>query len=265
MQITKMQIAPPALLQAGRVVSLPHSVTTRALCDAPLLRVACNSDGALGFISADLSSLAVDPQTMGRDATRGRKAPGRTRARPAQAGRAEISKWDVDSRFHESSRVCSHLCRSRSCLRGIPHPRARTRAIRRFLARPCHHGAGHITRFTWYKYKVASPMISRRAVNGRGGNFARLVAKCREHRDATPRARTLASTPSGCQDVFPEDRCGLRLSLESLLPLSDLRNGKRITARIIRIRRIKQSDASVAFGLVIRIPRRRCTFAQRNS
>lgn len=122
MHITQMPIAPPALLQAGRVVSLPHSVTTRALCDAPLLRVACNSDGALGFLSADLSSLAVDPQTMGRDATRGRKAPGRTRARPAQAGRAEISKWDIDSRFHESSRVCSHLCGSRSCLRGNPPP-----------------------------------------------------------------------------------------------------------------------------------------------
>jgi hypothetical protein len=39
------------------------------------------------------------------------------------------------------------------------------------------------------------------AVNGRGGNSAQNAA-CREHRDATPRGRTLASTPVGCQDYF---------------------------------------------------------------
>lgn len=101
-----------------------------------------------------------------------------------------------------SPQSCNDLCRSWSFTDGNPRPAGATARYPQVLARPCHGVAGHITRFTWYKYKVASPMISRRAVNGRGGNSARLAAKCREHRDATPRARTLASSPGGCQDVF---------------------------------------------------------------
>ena len=125
--------------------SLPHSVTARALCDAPLLRVACNGDRALVIVSADLSLLSFDPQTTGRDATRGPEAHGRARTRPAQAGRAEISEWDVDSRFHRKPRYCSDLC-------GSGGPLALERGVRRFYPDPATDA--QVTQ-TWYKYKVA--------------------------------------------------------------------------------------------------------------
>lgn len=135
-----MQIAPPASSAGGAIGSLPHSVRLAIrLRDAPLLRVACNGD-VLVFTSADLSALTLDPQASRRDATCGREARGRTRARPAQAGRAEISEWDVDSRFHNVlvvHRRLSDLCGS--CR--ISGARARDPV---FLPRPRHRPMGHI-------------------------------------------------------------------------------------------------------------------------
>ena len=95
-----MRIAPPASSAGGAIGSLPSlgSMATR-LRDAPLLRVACNGD-VLVFTPADLSSLALDPQATRRGASRGREPRGRLRARAAQAGRAEISEWEIDGRFH---------------------------------------------------------------------------------------------------------------------------------------------------------------------
>ena len=102
-RLAQMRIAPPAEVAGGAIDSLlTRTDGAIRLRDAPLLRVACN-DGALTFVPADLSSLTLDPQPARRDAPCLYEPRGRTRARPAQAGRAEISEWEIDSRFHHDS------------------------------------------------------------------------------------------------------------------------------------------------------------------
>jgi hypothetical protein len=130
-----MRIAPPATSAGGAIDSLPHSVRWRgSLRDAPLLRVACNS-GALVFVSADLLSLSVDPQPAGRDAAGAGESRSRARARPAQAGRAEISEWEIDGRFHRSSLVYIIGCLARPRHRSCGHAQMQSRAS--MLSRPC--------------------------------------------------------------------------------------------------------------------------------
>jgi len=139
-RLPEMQIAPPASSAGGAIGSLPHSVRLAIrLRDAPLLRVACNG-GGLVFTSADLSALTLDPQAPRRDATCGREARGRTRARPAEAGRAEISEWDVDSRFHNVSRGTPSVERSMWFMSDQRRPSARSGV----LARPHHRPMGHL-------------------------------------------------------------------------------------------------------------------------
>ena len=94
----------PACVVCRRGDRFAPSLGSKAtrLRDAPLLRDACNG-GVPVFTPADLSSLTFDPQTTRRDASRGREPRGRLRARAAQAGRAEISEWEIDSRFHRRS------------------------------------------------------------------------------------------------------------------------------------------------------------------
>lgn len=54
------------------------------------------------IVHADLLVFRLDPQTARRDPTSA-ESRHRTRARPANAGRAEISKWEIDGRFHDES------------------------------------------------------------------------------------------------------------------------------------------------------------------
>jgi hypothetical protein len=51
------------------------------------------------IVTADLLAFRLDPQTAHGDAT-GVEARDRARGRLARASRAEISKWEIDSRFH---------------------------------------------------------------------------------------------------------------------------------------------------------------------
>ena len=59
-----------------------------------------------GFVEllalAELRAFRLDPETVRRHTT-GVEAPDRARARPADTGRAQISKWEVDGRFHNES------------------------------------------------------------------------------------------------------------------------------------------------------------------
>ena len=93
----EMQIAPPGYLRAGGANSIravEEAFTSRG---GLLPRATCSL--ALVVVHADLLSIRLDPQSAGGDTTRV-ETRDRAPARPAETGRAEISKWEIDGRFH---------------------------------------------------------------------------------------------------------------------------------------------------------------------
>ena len=85
-----------AFAQVGRFGSLPrvgsnasrHPLGSRATCSVFSV-----------IVTADLLAFRLDPQTAHGDAT-GIEARDRARGGLAQSSRAEISKWEIDGRFH---------------------------------------------------------------------------------------------------------------------------------------------------------------------
>ena len=147
-----------------------HSLGPRATC------------GVLSVIAtADLLAFRLDQQTARGDAT-GVEARDRARGRLAQASRAEISEWEIDGRFHRipfsEAIYMVHVESTAPFGARLSQTTCQTPRSRR---------GSHIKR------KSRHDALTRRAVYGRGGTSAQRAA-CREHRDATPRARTLAST-----------------------------------------------------------------------
>ena len=173
-----MQIAPPGGHRAGGAIRLAPSSLDDALRRSLGPRATCG--GSAVIVSADLLAFRLDPQTARRDTT-GVESRDRARARLAQASRAEISEWEVNGRFHTSPFNESSMS-SRSA--GSAFARDRIRCP----ARPRNAATGHI------ENESRAAMLSLAVRCTVEVTHPRRARRAEEHRDATPRAGTLAST-----------------------------------------------------------------------
>ena len=159
-----MQIAPPGGLRAGGAIdSLPR-------VNAHRLRRVLLPPATCGFVQllelAGLRALRLDPETVRRHTT-GIEASDRARARPANAGRAQISKWEVDGRSHDESLFDIYVVHDGA-------PGAMRLGPAKCLARPRNRCTGHIQNESRasmlslavrLRSRMALPRETRRAVN----------------------------------------------------------------------------------------------------
>jgi len=161
-----------AVAQVGRFDSLPRSssdASRRSL--GP--RATCGVIAVI--VSADLLAFRLDPETARRDTSRA-ESRDRARARLAKASRAEISEWEVNSRFHQSpfnqASIGSRSAGSAFCARpspgALPDPAMAPRVTIENESR-----AAMLSLAVRCTVEVTHPRSARRA---------------EEHRDATPNA-----------------------------------------------------------------------------
>jgi len=188
-----MQIAPPAALRRWGDWFAPRS-DDRDTLRRSLLPWATRTLRAL-ILRADLPAFGLDPQTMHLTPPDA-EARGQARARAARAADVAIGEWEINGWFHSKRFLgASHLSVQRIAAAHSRCTRARTREVD-----PQVTNQTPAPRYRSPRNAKSRPRCSLdRAVNGRGGTSAQCAA-CREHRDATPKGRTLASTPVCCQD-----------------------------------------------------------------
>jgi hypothetical protein len=174
----KMQIAPPGGRRAGGAIRFAPSSLERCLGRTLGPRATCGVIAVV--VSADLLAFRLDPQTARRDTTRA-ESRDRARARLATTSRAEISEWEIDGRFHTSPFNEASIS-SRSA--GSAFARDRLRCP----ARPRDAATGHI------ENESRAAMLSLAVRCTVEVTHPRRARRAEEHRDATPRAGTLAST-----------------------------------------------------------------------
>ena len=174
----RMQIAPPGGRRAGGAIRFAPSSLERCLRRSLGPRATCGVIAVV--VSADLLAFRLDPQTVRRDTTRV-ESRDRARARLAKTSRAEISEWEVDGRFHTSPFNESSIG-SRAAGSAI------ARGHLRCLARPPDGATSHI------ENESRAAMLSLAVRCTVEVTHPRRARRAEEHRDATPRAGTLAST-----------------------------------------------------------------------
>jgi hypothetical protein len=183
-----------AVAQVGRFDSLPR-VSNERLRRSLGPRATCGVTAVV--VSADLLAFRLDPQTARRDTTRA-ESRDRARARLAETSRAEISEWEVDGRFH---RIPFNEASMSSRSAGSTFARDRIRCP----ARPRDAATGHM------ENESRAAMLSLAVRCTVEVTHPRHARRAEEHRDATPRAGTLASTVFVVKCIFaPRSRAPLR-------------------------------------------------------